>query len=133
MKCSVSIDEIKNQIRKKEQNKVSLKADYEAAVADIDRAIIELKIKLANLVLNEQAIQEANDKLVTLVSVQFNDRGKIYDYFWDSNEPVAIGDYVEVESTWGGFKTVIVVDVKRQEMELSELTDYKCAYPQGTK
>ena len=133
MKCSISVDELKSQIRAKEMSKADLKADYEAAVGTIDKAIVELKIQLANLVLNEQVILEENDKLVTLVSIQFNDRGKLYDYFWDSNDPVAAGDSVVVESTWGGLKAVTVVDVKRQEMDLSELSNYKCAYPQGTK
>lgn len=132
MKNSVSIDEIKNQIRAKEQNKADLKADYEAAVGTIEKAIVELKIKLANLILEEQSAPELADNLVTLVSVRFNDRGKAYDYFWDSTNPVAVGDSVEVESTWGGLKTVTVVDVKRQEKELLELIDYKCAYPFGT-
>lgn len=128
-----NINALKKLIREREEEKIRLKAEYEAAARNVEQAIIELKIELANIVLSGQEEPEVNENVVTLVSVQFNDRGKTYDYFWDSNDPVSIGDSVEVESKWGGFKTVTVVDVKKKEMELSELTDYKCAYPQGTK
>ena len=128
-----SFEELKNQIRDRESHRERVVREYEAAIAVIDQDIVKLKVELANLVLSEQTAPEEKADLVTLVGIQFNGEGKIYDYFWDSDDPVEVGNRIDVESTGGRIlRGVQVVEIKRLELESLELSNYKNAYPLGT-
>lgn len=129
MDYTENIKEIKKLILVYEQRKEQLKADYEKAVANADAEISRLKIELADLVLGgQESLTAEEENLTTLVAIRFDGRGKTYDYIWDSREPVSVGDTVQVECKWGGFRTVTVVDV-RKEADVDTDREYKCAYP----
>lgn len=126
-----NFESLKSQIRDRESQRAAIVNQYEASLAKIDQAIVKLKVELANLVLSGQAETEENDGLITLVGIRFNEGGKVYDYFWDSDAPVMAGDRIEVEGRCGGNIPVIVQDVKRLKVDLAEMSKYKNAYPLG--
>lgn len=92
---------------------------YEDEMQDIQSKINALKLELADLVLQGEnphliipgPIEVVNAARITIVNIKFNESGKTYDYIWDSDEEVKIGDIVEVENRWGGFQQVEVVNV----------------------
>ncbi|MBQ8245834.1 MAG: hypothetical protein IJZ42_01760 [Lachnospiraceae bacterium] len=127
------IDAIKlligNYENRKENLKEEYKAKYEEALSDINAAITQLKIELADLVLSGSINDDIHSEpLVTFVTVKFNDKGKTYDYLWDSSENVAVGDAVLVESRWRDTQEAQVIKVF-QETPAYRDYDYKSAYP----
>lgn len=122
------IDEIKKLIRTKEIEINRLTEEYEKNYFEIKKVIDTLKIEFADIVLES----EADDcKTYTMVSVEFKEGGKTYDYLWNNKEPVAIGDTVEVENKWGDIRQVTVKNVFKinaVDVEFAEM-DYKNAYP----
>lgn len=122
------IDEIKKLIRTKEIEINRLTEEYEKNYFEIKKVIDTLKIEFADIVLES----EADDcKTYTMVSVEFKEGGKTYDYLWNNKEPVAIGDTVEVENKWGNIRQVTVKNVFKinaVDVEFAEM-DYKNAYP----
>lgn len=140
------LDNVKVAIKEKEAelNKIAeeyelnlncLKEEFEIKQKHFKSVIDALKIELADIILNSEnqgEEQESEDcNLRTMVSVEFKEGGKSYDYMWDSTKPVAIGDTVKVERKWGGFSHVTVVDVFKADLEKGEYADidYKSAYP----
>lgn len=124
----VSIGEIKRLIDGCEKQKEDLRINYEKSVADVDKHINELKIRLADIILNRSGSDGEAVRQKTFVSVKFNDNGKTYDYLWDSQEDVKVGDSVQVENRWGGMQMVEVVRVFKEYAEYMDY-DYKSAYP----
>jgi len=123
------INQIRKLIEDKEQAKEDFRLAYEEAIAKLDADISKLKIELADVVLSEQNAGDDNTKNQrTFVSVKFNDKGKTYDYLWDSEKEVNVGDTVEVESRWHGMQTVEVVGVFKEDVGYMDY-DYKSAYP----
>ena len=133
MKNTERIDTIRILIGNYEIRKESLKeeyrAKYEEALSDINSAITQLKIELADIVLqNSSNINTVDESLSTFVTVKFNDKGKTYDYFWDSSERVNVGDIVLVEGRWQDTQKAEVVNVFKESSEYRS-GDYKSAYP----
>ena len=123
------IDNIKTLIGNYEKRKEGLKEEYEAALSDINAAITQLKIELADIVLSNHVDNITSaEELATFVSVKFNDKGKTYDYLWDSHEDVVEGDTVEVECRWHGTQAAEVVKVFKETVGYRNY-DYKSAYP----
>ena len=119
------IDEIRTQIQ-----------NYEMDIQDIQNKINALKLELADIVLNEPHKAETTERATNdwneesramVVSVKFNDNGKTYDYLWNSEDEVNIGDMVEVENRWVGTQEVEVVDVFTQDWNETKAHTY--AYP----
>lgn len=127
------IDSIKTMIGNYEKRKEALKEEYrrkyEEDLSVINATITQLKIELADIVLSQHAGNvPSSEDLATFVSVKFNDKGKTYDYLWDSQEAVVEGDTVEVESRWHGTQEAEVVKVFKETFGYRDY-NYKSAYP----
>lgn len=126
------IDDIKKLIKEQEAEWNRLTEEYEKKALEIKKNIDALKIELADIFLNNES-KEAGTKsnFYTMVSVEFKEGGKTYDYVWDSIKSIAVGDTVNIDGKWGGIKGAKVVKVFKMsaaDVDFAEI-EYKCAYP----
>ena len=127
------IDDIKKLIKEQEAEWNKLTEEYEKKASEIKKNIDVLKIELADIVLNSENEEpvKPNNNFYTMVSVEFKEGGKTYDYVWDSIKSIAVGDTVNIDGKWGGIKGAKVVKVFKMnavDVDFAEI-EYKCAYP----
>lgn len=129
MSNAENIESIKRKIQAHESRKEELRKIYEQSVLAIDGEIKELKIELADMILNDFPAAPTNsESQATFVKIKFKDNGKTYDYLWDSPEEVAAGDTVLVESRFHGYQQVEVVEVFKEDVGYMD-HNYKSAFP----
>lgn len=127
------IDDIKKLIKEQEAEWNRLTEEYEKKSLEIKKNIDVLKIELADIFLNSESEEpeKPNSNFYIMVSVEFKEGGKTYDYVWNSTKSVAVGDTVNIDGKWGGIKGAKVVKVFKMsaaDVDFAEI-EYKCAYP----
>lgn len=118
--------QIISEIKALELQKFRLKEEFDKQMEILNSSINNLKLSLADLVLYENKETEQN---AFLIGIEFKENGKVYDYIWDEDEEIEIGDYVYVESKWNGFTKVKVVSKRNLHDNENNGLEYKNAYP----
>jgi hypothetical protein len=110
----------KNELKKLEQ-------EYLKAVETINQANQNLKVELAEMVLNTDNTPVEIENLTTFVTIEFKPGGKQYDYIYNGKYDIKPGDFVEVDS-FGEIKDVKVLKVFTKSLNnMPSWINYKTA------
>ena len=110
---------------------ITLIKQFEQEKAAIDREIEKLKIELADIILREPDSDTVpvHPDCVILVYVEFKKGGKVYDYLWEGDRDIKVGDTVKVETRGGHMTVVTVVDITEVPIDQFRPEAFKPAFP----